>query len=152
VIIKGVMILMITGWVDKVIAGFMLIVIGAMLGLVWSHVQMKEYKKAMSNELKRAERKLTEMEDELNNREILAKVIKCESGGRHNIYGDGGKAFGIAQFHKATFLWLAEKSGMEGLKWKDKEAQIFLLKWALANGYANHWTCYKKLYGNKVEK
>ena len=79
---------------------------------------------------------------------LIDKIVECESSGRHtNIWGDTHTrhpAYGIAQFQRRTFYWLADKSGLEGLKWKRESDQIQLLSWAVANGYGSLWTCYRK--------
>lgn len=72
-------------------------------------------------------------------------IIECESRGRHDgVWGDGGKSYGIAQFKKDTFGLLAQKSGMKGLRWKNRTDQVRLLRWAVENGHGAHWTCYKE--------
>ena len=78
--------------------------------------------------------------------EIMEKVIHCESGGRHEgVWGDNGKAYGIAQFWERTFYWFAEMAELENPDWYNREQQLYLLGWGLENGYANHWTCYRTL-------
>lgn len=78
-------------------------------------------------------------------RDLADKIIECESGGRHDIYGDGGKSFGVAQFQIITFNELKDKAEMHWLNYRKKEDQITLLKWALQNNYGYHWTCYKMI-------
>lgn len=80
---------------------------------------------------------------------IVTSVVKsitfCESSDKHNRWGDSGKAYGIAQFHKGTFNWMAKLSGHPEYQWKNKADQIALLDWAIRNGYGNHWQhCYKQ--------
>lgn len=90
--------------------------------------------------------KIDALESEIATREEMAKIIECESGGRHDgIWGDGGRAYGITQIHKGTFYELAGKAEIKGLDWKNKHDQITLLRWALEHGYGDHWTCYRKL-------
>ena len=71
------------------------------------------------------------------------------SGGLHeNVWGDKNyihKAYGIAQFQKRTFYWLMDISGKKNMKWKNKDDQIKLLKWALENGQGELWSCYRIL-------
>lgn len=79
---------------------------------------------------------------------LAAKIIMCESSCRHEgVYGDHGKAYGIAQFHRPTFNEFKKRAGRPDLKYKSEQDQIWLLKWALRNGLENHWTCYKKVKG-----
>lgn len=92
--------------------------------------------------------RLDALESEINIREEVEKIIECESGGRHDgVWGDGGRSYGIAQFQRRTFSYLAEKSGIEGLDWKDRDDQILLLRWSIDNGYGDLWTCYRKIKG-----
>jgi hypothetical protein len=80
---------------------------------------------------------------------LVDEIIACESGGRHErVWGDKGKAYGIAQFWEETFYWMAEMANLENPNWKSKEQQITLLGWALENGLGNHWTCYRELLDN----
>ena len=76
------------------------------------------------------------------------KIIACESGGKHDgVWGDNRKAYGVAQFHRVLFDELKIKSKNPKLKWKNKEDQLWLLDWALRNGYSKKWSCssvYKK--------
>lgn len=80
-------------------------------------------------------------------RVIANKVMRCESpDGGHDHWGDlnySHPAYGIAQFQKRTFYWLANISGNKNFQWKNKEHQIKLLHWALINGHENLWTCYR---------
>ncbi|MBI3812950.1 MAG: hypothetical protein HY279_00580 [Nitrospinae bacterium] len=101
------------------------------------------------------QRKIDGLNEELKHRKIVQRVIDCESSGRHEgVWGDGGKSYGIAQFQKRTFYYLAAKAlksphppffmaGQRG-DWKDREDQIQLLTWAVKNGYGNLWSCYKQ--------
>jgi hypothetical protein len=73
------------------------------------------------------------------------KIIQCESSCRHDVYGDKGLAYGIAQFHKPTFNEFKLKAGRPELNYKSEEDQIWLLKWAIENGRTRHWTCARKL-------
>ena len=75
-------------------------------------------------------------------------TLKCESGFKHNgIYGDSGKAYGIAQFHEPTFNGFKLKAGMFELDYRDMEDQINLMAWAFGNGLKNHWTCWTRNFG-----
>lgn len=79
---------------------------------------------------------------------IVKKVIQCESEGVHNVWGDLNlryPVYGIAQMQYRTFLWLEKISGKKNMKWKNKDHQIELLKWALQNGQGGLWSCFKIL-------
>ncbi len=80
-------------------------------------------------------------------------ILLCESGISHEgIWGDGGKSYGIAQWQKRSFVWLAGLAGKPHLQWKKRDDQIWLLDWALRHGYGRYWTCYgKRSKGDKHE-
>lgn len=70
-------------------------------------------------------------------------IILCESGAmHHNVWGDGGKSYGIAQFQYRTFNDLRTQAGRPELRWKSRDDQLWLLDWALRHGYGKYWTCY----------
>lgn len=74
----------------------------------------------------------------------LAKIINCESGGRHDdIFGDGGAAYGIAQFHRATFKEMAGFAGCENCRYTDRADQLKLLSWAYDHDRLGAWSCYE---------
>lgn len=81
---------------------------------------------------------------ELTSVEKAIRVISCESGWIHESYGDNGKAYGLAQFHKDTFNWLAMLKGGR-LNYYNAQDQFDLLVWAIENNYGYLWTCYRKL-------
>lgn len=72
-------------------------------------------------------------------------VARCESEFKSTAIGDGGRAYGVFQFHEQTFREFAKQFGNETLEYKNPEHSIQLAMWALANGKGNHWTCYRKL-------
>lgn len=77
-------------------------------------------------------------------------ILLCESGIKHEgVWGDGGESYGIAQWQYATFKDLRELAGRPWLKWKNRDDQIWLLDWALRNGYGKYWTCYSKRKGGQ---
>lgn len=81
-------------------------------------------------------------------KEVVNKVIQCESEGKHNVWGDLNlkyPVYGIAQMQYRTFRWLSNISGKKGMKWKNKDHQIQLLEWALQNDLGELWTCYRIL-------
>ena len=80
--------------------------------------------------------------------EEMMVTLKCESGYRHEgVYGDSGLAYGIAQFHEATFNSFRKTAGMPELEYKDRNDQIHLMAWAFSRGLKRHWTCWTKNYG-----
>jgi hypothetical protein len=73
------------------------------------------------------------------------RIIKCESQWKEDAIGDGGRAYGLAQFHRPTWDWLVKLSG-KNLDYYNPQHQIELLDWALENGRGYLWTCWRKLY------
>lgn len=87
--------------------------------------------------------------------DLKLRIMVCESGLKHDAWGDDGKSFGIAQFRKETFYEfsakaekLMRKAKMWPPRWANPQHQLFLLDWGLDNGYANRWTCYRKIKQN----
>lgn len=76
--------------------------------------------------------------------EVVYEIIKCESQWKEDAVGDGGRAYGLAQFHRPTWDWLCELSGKD-LDYYEPHHQIELLTWALENGRGYLWTCARKL-------
>ncbi len=90
-------------------------------------------------------------EKEVLGSNLYKKVIECESNWRH--YDENGnilvgdkhlplQAYGIAQYQIRTFNWLKGLAGREYLCWTKEEDQIWLLKWAIENGYGYLWSCF----------
>lgn len=88
---------------------------------------------------------LNEVNQEYEQLLILERIIRLESGGRHEgIWGADGER-GVLQFKRATFEFLKDKAGMPDLKWERQIDQIILCNYAIRNGYAEkHWTTYSK--------
>lgn len=79
----------------------------------------------------------------------LRQTMKCESGLRHNnVYGDQGRAYGIAQYHSPTFDRYSALMGIQ-LDYKSRDDQIKLMAWQFANmpKSRNEWTCYRNIFG-----
>lgn len=77
---------------------------------------------------------------------LALDVLKCESGLHHaGIYGDGGKAYGIAQFHKGTFNWFKDLAGRPDLSYTSGTDQVELFVWSLMSGKGRSWTCWRKV-------
>ena len=85
-------------------------------------------------------------QDQLEKMPIVQELTYCESSGRHKgVWGDGGKSYGRWQFQEASFLYLADRAGLPGLNWQSQQDQAVVGTWALSNGYASWWTCWKKI-------
>lgn len=88
---------------------------------------------------------------------LMHQILMCESSLRPNAIGDDGVSRGIAQFRKETFYEfavMAKKGGkwpnhLGTPSWMNPQQQIHLLAWGLDHGYANRWTCYRKIKGGK---
>lgn len=83
---------------------------------------------------------------------LVIRIMVCESGLKHDAWGDDGKSYGIAQFRKETFYEFAtmakkemREAGFHKPNWHNPQHQVFLLAWGLDNGYARRWTCYRML-------
>ena len=74
---------------------------------------------------------------------LLRKVAECESKYDTKIYGDGGRAFSVYQFHKGTFENWSKERG-EVLDYNSYQDHIKLAAWSFAQGeeYRNDWTSY----------
>ena len=75
---------------------------------------------------------------------LISKVIECESQNNHKAKGDGGKAFGVMQYHKQSFENHAKLYG-EKLDYYSAHDQIKLGTWAIANGKGREWTAYRAI-------
>lgn len=82
--------------------------------------------------------------------EDAIEVVECESGGRYDAVGDGGKSHGIVQFQKATFNWMKKAAGHPNWSYKNPVHQLRLMVWAVDHGYGRQWTCYRHLQKKKV--
>jgi hypothetical protein len=71
--------------------------------------------------------------------DVMIKVANCESGIRHDVFGDNGKAFGIYQYWKGTF-----KQYCEGSYYSAKD-QIDCAVRMINEGQGSHWSCYRRL-------
>lgn len=73
---------------------------------------------------------------------VFKKVMLCESGGRQNVKGDGGRANGVFQFHLGTFLSYEKQLGID-LDYASYQDQIHLAAYMFSIGEARHWTAYR---------
>lgn len=74
----------------------------------------------------------------------MSKLAFCESSHRPTVYGDGGHAYGIMQFHKPTFYEFAKRYNLT-LNYYSTLDQAKLASLMVRDGYAFHWTCSKKI-------
>lgn len=76
---------------------------------------------------------------------LVNKVIECESGGIHNVVGDGGRSKGIAQIQKPTWNWMVSmynKEYKENLNYNSSFDQIKLTTYMISKGEGHNWTTY----------
>lgn len=75
---------------------------------------------------------------------LLERIIKLESGGKHEeVWGADGER-GILQFKKSTFEFLKDRANMPNLNWESALDQIILANWSIRNGYAHYWSVYER--------
>ena len=82
----------------------------------------------------------------LSQETLLQKLIECESNGKNVevLDSDGEMARGILQYHDKTWNWFSQLSGIKGNPMNEEDAKT-MTRWALKNGFQNHWSCYKKI-------
>lgn len=92
--------------------------------------------------------------DEPDIDELANKIIECESNWRHLdkngnlLVGDKHltyQALGIAQFQRRTFDFLSKLAGRTDLRIESEQDQIWLLDWAIKNGYEHYWSCFEQV-------
>ena len=76
------------------------------------------------------------------------QTLFCESSLRYNAVGDGGKAYGVAQYHKPTWDYFNKLRGTN-LNYKNTAHQLEMTAWAFKNKLQGHWTCWNNLYNKK---
>ena len=75
--------------------------------------------------------------------DLIACLIKHESGGNPNAIGDQGKAKGILQFHDSTFqMYCVDKYGYPD-DIMNPTLQINCCAKMIVEGHAKHWTTLK---------
>lgn len=77
--------------------------------------------------------------------DLINCLIQHESGGRTDVYGDRGKAYGVLQFWRETFTRYKTAYGLEDFEYKNPEHQIKLADTMLQADFSNlrHWTTAK---------
>jgi len=75
---------------------------------------------------------------------LIKKVIQKESEWNPIVYGDSGLAYSVGQFHRPTFNWFQQLSGIEG-EYENPYSQIQVMVWAFDNGLEHHWSAYNTL-------
>ncbi len=142
---------------NKIIMVFLVFLFGIMAGYGWQNYHHKLLVGDLREEISDNRQRINEMrasvislQEDIKTEQIVQKIIICESSGKYNARGDGGKSYGPAQFKNATFKWMKVLAGRPEIQWKNPQHQVWLLRWAIGNGYGGHWTCYqnenKKIY------
>ena len=72
---------------------------------------------------------------------LIACLINAESDGNPYAVGDSGLAYGILQFHFATFNYYENYYGLD-LNYYSPQDQITLAKIMLKNNLGYHWSTY----------
>jgi hypothetical protein len=144
-------------WARMMVTALLILIIGVQVGMYKGRLQavnesIGETLAARDRQLALVKIDLDEARRQLAKERVKLDILACESGFRHDgIWGDGGRSYGIAQFKQRTFRWLSGLAGRNNLRWANKHDQIWLLDWAVENGYAKHWTCYRpERYGDTV--
>lgn len=84
-------------------------------------------------------------------RATLQSVVNCESSYNYRAvnmqdsHATGRGSFGTAQFAKSTFESFSQKMNKEYDDVFNPEQSLDVMAWAFSKGYANHWSCFKKV-------
>lgn len=76
---------------------------------------------------------------------LIIDILECESSGKHDVHGDAGASYGIAQFQRPTFNRFVKQAGFKQFYYENPIHQLRVMNWAIDNGYGAHWTCYTKI-------
>ena len=117
------------------------------VGQVYMWEGRRQGRQEFARQVTDLERRIKEIELQLQDEQeqrvdyFVYKILDCESGRKHhNIWGDNGLSYGIAQFQEPTFYEMAQKAGLQNPNWHNQHQQILLLKWAIWQGIAKkHW-------------
>ena len=84
------------------------------------------------------------------NKDTFFKTIQGESGWSENPKGwnDGGRAYGILQFHQGTFDSFSKLCNIPG-EYKNPIDQLDIGACAFSLGLQSHWTAYRNIHGTK---
>lgn len=79
---------------------------------------------------------------------IMSDVVECESGYKVTAFNGkdpNGGSYGVSQFQKGTFDWFTREMGIRDYDYRNPLHQLEVMAWAFDQGYASHWSCFKKL-------
>ena len=82
------------------------------------------------------------VEYKVTHKELIDCLIHYESSGIEDAVGDHGLAYGVLQFHKATFNQYKDRYELFWLKYENSKHQIRLADTMLKEDFGNlrHWT------------
>jgi len=70
-------------------------------------------------------------------RQLMHKVVSCESGYKYNAVGDGGKSFGLSQIHSPSHPSVTYKQATNA------DFALEFMASNIAKGKGKMWTCYR---------
>ena len=132
-----------------IIAALMLVAAVSNASTVVAPINEKPAPVVAPVELKKAPRTQANLIDEYSikygvSASLMAKIIKCESGGNPNAVGDGGQSFGLVQIHRPSHPNISKAQAL------NPEFAISFLAKNLSLGKGNMWTCYRMIQNNEV--
>lgn len=69
----------------------------------------------------------------------LQRIMYCESGGRANAIGGGGRYFGLFQYTRSTWASASQSAGFSGADIFDARAQIYVTAWKISRSGFSAW-------------
>ena len=76
-------------------------------------------------------------------RQLMQKVVNCESSYNYKAVGDGGKSFGLSQIHKPSHPTITYEEST------NPDFALDFMASNISKGKGNMWSCYKILGYNK---
>lgn len=78
------------------------------------------------------------------NDKVMLAMMNCESSGNQSAIGDGGRAYGIYQYHNGTWERLEDKIGKD-MDITSEHDQVQMTAYALSQGMGSQWTSYRSI-------
>jgi len=72
-------------------------------------------------------------------RQLMQKVVNCESSYNYKAVGDGGKSFGLSQIHKPSHPTITYEEST------NPDFALDFMASNISKGKGNMWTCYRNL-------
>ena len=72
-------------------------------------------------------------------RQLMQKVVNCESSYNYKAVGDGGKSFGLSQIHKPSHPTITYEEST------NPDFALDFMASNISKGKGNMWTCWRKL-------